>query len=45
MSNLHGSALPPLRLPLLIADYWWMARRYAARIGQGALRGLGPGYC
>ena len=29
---------------LLIADPWPMARKYAARIGQGTLRGLGPGY-
>jgi ubiquinone/menaquinone biosynthesis C-methylase UbiE len=29
---------------LLVADIWWMARKYAAHIGQGALRGLGPGY-
>jgi ubiquinone/menaquinone biosynthesis C-methylase UbiE len=28
---------------LLVADFWWMARKYAAHIGQGALRGLGPG--
>ncbi|MGI5223657.1 class I SAM-dependent methyltransferase [Actinoallomurus sp. CA-142502] len=29
---------------LLIADVWPMARKYAAHIGQGTLRGLGPGY-
>jgi SAM-dependent methyltransferase len=29
---------------LLIADPWWIARKYAAHIGQGTLRGLGPGY-
>jgi len=29
---------------LLIADPWSMARKYAAHIGQGTLRGLGPGY-
>jgi SAM-dependent methyltransferase len=29
---------------LLIADPWPMARRYAAHLGQGTLRGLGPGY-
>lgn len=29
---------------LLIADFWWMARRYAAHLGQGTLRPLGPGY-
>ena len=29
---------------LLVADFWWMARKYAAHLGQGALRGLGPGY-
>jgi ubiquinone/menaquinone biosynthesis C-methylase UbiE len=29
---------------LFIADPWWMARKYAAHIGQGTLRGLGPGY-
>ena len=29
---------------LLIADPWWTARKYAAYIGQGTLRGLGPGY-
>jgi ubiquinone/menaquinone biosynthesis C-methylase UbiE len=29
---------------LLVADFWWMARKYAAHIGQGTLRGLGPGY-
>jgi SAM-dependent methyltransferase len=29
---------------LLIADPWPMARKYAAHIGQGTLRGLGPGY-
>jgi SAM-dependent methyltransferase len=29
---------------LLIADPWFMARKYAAHIGQGTLRGLGPGY-
>jgi SAM-dependent methyltransferase len=29
---------------LLIADPWPMARKYAAHTGQGALRGLGPGY-
>ena len=29
---------------MLIADPWPMARKYAAHIGQGTLRGLGPGY-
>jgi len=29
---------------LLIADPWPMARKYAAHIGQGTLRPLGPGY-
>ena len=29
---------------LLIADPWPMARKYAAHLGQGSLRGLGPGY-
>jgi ubiquinone/menaquinone biosynthesis C-methylase UbiE len=29
---------------LLVADFWWMARRYAAHLGQGTLRGLGSGY-
>jgi ubiquinone/menaquinone biosynthesis C-methylase UbiE len=29
---------------VLIADIWPMARKYAAHIGQGTLRGLGPGY-
>ena len=29
---------------LLIADPWPMARKYAAHIGHGTLRGLGPGY-
>ena len=29
---------------LLIADPWPMARKYAAHIGQGTLRGLGPEY-
>jgi len=29
---------------LLIADPWPMTRKYAAHIGQGTLRGLGPGY-
>lgn len=29
---------------LLVADFWPMARKYAAHIGQGTLRGLGPGY-
>ena len=29
---------------LLIADPWWMARKYAAHLGQGTLRPLGPGY-
>ena len=29
---------------LLIADPWPMARKYAAHIGQGTLRDLGPGY-
>jgi SAM-dependent methyltransferase len=29
---------------LLIADPWWMVRNYAAHIGQGTVRGLGPGY-
>ncbi|MBL1109842.1 class I SAM-dependent methyltransferase [Streptomyces sp. 5-8] len=29
---------------LLVADFWPMARKYAAHIGQGTLRTLGPGY-
>jgi ubiquinone/menaquinone biosynthesis C-methylase UbiE len=29
---------------LLIADFWWVASKYAAHIGQGTLRGLGPEY-
>ncbi|MFD0634997.1 class I SAM-dependent methyltransferase [Catenulispora yoronensis] len=29
---------------LLIADPWPMARKYAAYLGQGTLRPLGPGY-
>jgi cyclopropane fatty-acyl-phospholipid synthase-like methyltransferase len=29
---------------LLIADFWFAARRYAAHLGQGTLRGLGPEY-
>ena len=29
---------------LLIADPWPMARKYAAHLGQGTLRPLGPGY-
>lgn len=29
---------------LLVADFWPMTRKYAAHIGQGTLRGLGPGY-
>jgi ubiquinone/menaquinone biosynthesis C-methylase UbiE len=29
---------------LLVADFWWMARRYSAHLGQGTLRGLGSGY-
>jgi hypothetical protein len=29
---------------LLIADFWWMARKYAAHSGHGTLGGLGPGY-
>lgn len=29
---------------LLVADFWPMARTYAAHIGQGTLRGLWPGY-
>lgn len=29
---------------LLITDPWPMARKYAAHIGHGTLRGLGPGY-
>ena len=29
---------------LLVADLWPMARKYAAHIGQGTLRPLGPGY-
>ena len=29
---------------LLIADLWPMARTYAAQIGHGTLRPLGPGY-
>jgi ubiquinone/menaquinone biosynthesis C-methylase UbiE len=29
---------------LLVADFWPMARTYAAHIGQGTLHGLGPRY-
>lgn len=29
---------------LLVADFWPMARKYAAHIGRGTLRGLGSGY-
>jgi SAM-dependent methyltransferase len=29
---------------LLVADFWWMARKYAAHLGQGTLRSLGPRY-
>ncbi|MFG2366413.1 class I SAM-dependent methyltransferase [Streptomyces mirabilis] len=29
---------------LIVADFWPMARKYAAHLGQGTLRGLGPGY-
>jgi hypothetical protein len=29
---------------LLIADPWPMAGKYAAHLGQGTLRPLGPGY-
>ncbi|WP_406470467.1 class I SAM-dependent methyltransferase [Streptomyces sp. NBC_01615] len=29
---------------LLVADFWNMASKYAAHIGQGTLHGLGPGY-
>jgi len=29
---------------LLVADFWPMARKYAAHIGQGTQRGLGPAY-
>jgi ubiquinone/menaquinone biosynthesis C-methylase UbiE len=29
---------------LLVADFWPMARKYAAHIGQGTLCPLGPGY-
>ena len=29
---------------LLVADPWPMARKYAAHLGQGTLRPLGPGY-
>jgi ubiquinone/menaquinone biosynthesis C-methylase UbiE len=29
---------------LIVADFWPMARKYAAHIGQGTLRPLGPGY-
>jgi ubiquinone/menaquinone biosynthesis C-methylase UbiE len=29
---------------LLVADFWWMARKYAEHIGQGTLRNLGPAY-
>ncbi len=41
-----GEAMRVLRPggQLLIADPWWAARAYAAHIGQGTLRGLGPGY-
>jgi ubiquinone/menaquinone biosynthesis C-methylase UbiE len=29
---------------LIVADIWPMARQYHAHLGQGTLRGLGPGY-
>ncbi|CAJ64030.1 MULTISPECIES: hypothetical protein [Frankia] len=29
---------------LVVADFWPMARKYAAHLGQGTLRPLGPGY-
>lgn len=29
---------------LFVADFWFAARKYAAHLGQGTLRGLGPGY-
>jgi SAM-dependent methyltransferase len=29
---------------LIVADFWPMARKYAAHLGLGTLRGLGPGY-
>lgn len=29
---------------LMIADFWPMTRKYAAYLGQGTLRPLGPGY-
>jgi SAM-dependent methyltransferase len=29
---------------LLIADFWPIARKYAEHLGQGTVRGLGPGY-
>ncbi|MFE6801053.1 hypothetical protein [Streptomyces sp. NPDC057696] len=29
---------------MLITDFWPMAGKYAAHIGQGTLRGLGPGH-
>jgi ubiquinone/menaquinone biosynthesis C-methylase UbiE len=29
---------------LIIADFWPMARKYAAHIGRGTLRDLGPEY-
>jgi cyclopropane fatty-acyl-phospholipid synthase-like methyltransferase len=29
---------------LIVADFWLMARKYAAHTGQGTLRPLGPGY-
>jgi ubiquinone/menaquinone biosynthesis C-methylase UbiE len=29
---------------LIVADFWPMARKYAEHVGQGAPRGLGPGY-
>ncbi|KPC96431.1 class I SAM-dependent methyltransferase [Streptomyces albus] len=29
---------------LLVADFWFAARKYAAHLEEGTLRGLGPGY-
>jgi ubiquinone/menaquinone biosynthesis C-methylase UbiE len=29
---------------LLVADFWWMNRKYAEHIGHGTLRRLGPDY-
>jgi hypothetical protein len=29
---------------LLVADPWWIVRTYAAHLGHGTLRPLGPGY-